>query len=207
MKTTITAFWNYFLSVQIDLIFAHRSGNLRLRDQLINKLYAKTLKINSQLRIILHFSPIETDGGKLIFLTRGNYKLNALAEVIISEAPLLDNWSYQIGIKPYKDSVVSLCANNKFIDPYTIVYQIYFSIEKVYRTSNKLHLIIYFEMDRKHSKHDLHSAMESIFLWFLGDALYHKHISRFRIVRRKYSAINFIPLDQIRNTIQFKSLN
>lgn len=207
MKTEISLFWNCFLNMQMDLIAANNVRDLELRDKLFNKLFAKAIKIHPKLRIILYYFPIGTDMAIVIFLTKGNYKLAAVAEEIIAEAPAVYQWQYQIGVKPHKNSIISLCANNKFIDAYTTIYQIYFAIEKVYRTSNKLHLIIFLEMDKKHSKHELHEAMETIFLWFLGDVLYYRHISRFKIIRRKYSAINFIPLDELKNTIQFKSLN
>ncbi|SDV99407.1 hypothetical protein SAMN05216556_1018 [Aequorivita viscosa] len=157
--------------------------------------------------IIIHFLNNGDEAIKLIFLPRANYKLKAIAARVIAAAPNIEPWQYEIGIKPYNHSVISLCAENNFIDSNTIVYQIYFAVKKIYITSNKLHLLIYLEMNKQHSKAELHQAMDSILIWFLGDAFYYRHISRFKIIRRKYSKINFIPLDELKNIIQYKALN
>ena len=207
MKTEITEFWNCFSILQMDLIAANRYEDFPLQTTLFTRLQTKATDIHPKLSILVIFQFDGSDTSKLVFLTKGDYKLKAIAEELLAQAPQLEPWVYQIGIKPYKHSIVSLCANYKFIDASTIVFQIYFAIERVYKTSNKLHLLIYLEMDKRHSKADLHDATDTILLWFLGDSFYYRHISRFKIVRRKYSAIRFIPFDELKNIIQFKHLN
>lgn len=207
MKTQIIKFWNCFLSIQMDIINANSVRNLELRENLFQKLFSKAVKIHPEMSIIIHFLNNGDDSIKLIFLPRDNYKLKAIAARVIAAAPNIEPWQYEIGIKPYNHSVISLCAENNFINSNTIVYQIYFAVQKIYITSNKLHLLIYLEMNKQHSKAELHQAMDSILIWFLGDAFYYKHISRFKIIRRKYSKINFIPMDELKNIIQYKALN
>lgn len=207
METEIKQFWNCFLSIQLDILFAHNHGHIKLRDKLFDKWFDKVVKIHPALRIVLLFG-FGTEGrAKLIFLVKGNPRLNAIATKIIREAPQMELWKYHIGIKPYKHSITSLCAENRFLDHDTIIYQIYFAITKVYKTSNKLHLTIYLETNKKHSKFDLHQATDDILLWFLGDTYYYQHISKFKIVRRKFSAIRFMPLDELKNIIQYKHIN
>ncbi|MDC8000102.1 hypothetical protein POV26_03570 [Aequorivita todarodis] len=205
MKTEITKFWNYFLSIQMDLVYANNTGNLELSTDLINRLQCKAKNIHSELTLVFQFSG--GDFAKLIFITKGKYKLNAIVKQMLVSKPQLAMWQYQIGIKQYKRSITSLCKNNNFIDQHTVIHQIYFAVHKLYKTSNKLHLLIYIEMDKKHSKSDLHDAMGTILLWFLGDAYYQKHIGKYRIVRRKFSSIRFMPLDELKHLIHFKSFN
>lgn len=207
MKTKINQFWNCFLSIQMDILIANDSGKIRLRDKLFDKLFKEAVKIHSELRIIILFPSNGDASSRLIFLVKGNYKLKAIATEIIIVAPQMELWQYQIGIKPYKRSIISFCAEYKFLDYNTTIYQIYFAIKRVYRTSNKLHLTIYIDMNKKHSKSDLHEAMDNILLWFLGDTYYYQHISKFKIVRRKFSAIHFIPFDELRNIIEYKHIN
>lgn len=206
MKTQINNFWNRFIAIQIDLVNAASSANTNLLEKLIMDLLSYAAKIDPALKILFSFSSDGNSFSKLIFLTKGDYKLEAIIRVVLSKAPQLNPWKYQIGIKPYKHSVTTLCAESNFLNDHTTIYQIYFGIQKIYKSSNKLHLIIYFEMDKQHKKYDLHEAMENIFTWFLGDVVYHNHISRYKIVRRKYSAIRFAPLDELKNMIQYKTL-
>ena len=207
MKTQITNFWNCFLSIQMDVINANNVRNMALRDKLLNRLHSNAGEIHRDIRIVFHFINNDDGSVKMIFLSKGNYKLKAIAAQIIVAAPPLNLWQYEIGVEPYKHSIISLCAENNFIDTETIVYQIYFAVQKVYKTSNKLHLLIYLEMNKQHSKSDLHEVMDTMLIWFLGDTIYYRHISRFKIIRRKYSKINFIPFDELKNLIQYKTIN
>lgn len=207
MKTEINKFWNRFLAIQIDLIISAKVSDIKLLDKLINELLSNAVEIHSHLRIIISLLPKDDNPSKLIFLTKGDYKLEALIREVVGDAPQLPKWEYQIGVKPYKGSIINLCAASDFLGDNTTIFQIYFAIHKVYKTSNKLHLIIFFDVDKKHSKYALHEAMENIFTWFLGDAFYHSHISKYKIVRRKYASIHFTPLDELKNVIQYKNLN
>lgn len=191
----------------MDILDANYSGDIKLRDRLINKLFPKAEKIDPALRFIIYFPSNVSSSAKLVFLVKGNSKLKVIITKTILEAPVIELWEYQSGIEPYKKSIQSLCAKFNFIDQQTFIFQIYFAITKVYKTSNKLHLIIYLEMNKRHSKYDLHEAMETIFLSFLGDTYYYQHISKFKIVRRKFSAFRFMPFDELKNIIQFKHIN
>jgi hypothetical protein len=207
MKTEINEFWKYFLSIQIDLINADQNGNAALGNKLFENLHKKGKKIDRLLDFLIVY---RIDGGstaKLIFIPKGKYRLRAIAAQMLALAPKVSLWVFDIGIKPYRESIISLCAKHNFLKHDTTVYQIYFAVHKIYKTSNKLHLLMYLQVDRSISKSELHEAMENILLWFLGDTLYYKHISRFKIIRRKYSAINFIPMDEFINLVQYKSIN
>ncbi|WP_310993617.1 hypothetical protein [Aequorivita marina] len=204
METLINKFWNCFLAIQSDLLHANSVGNTELRNKLFGKLYAKVIQVNPGLQISVLFASNFPNSSSLIFIVKGNYRLKALVNKVLIDAPQLKRWQYQMGIKPYEESLISLCSKFNFLGAQTIIYEIYFAVSKVYKTSNKLHLMIYLETDRKFAKADLRAAMDNIFLWFLGDTLYYRHISQFKIVRRKFSRINFIPLDELRSFIGYK---
>ncbi len=207
MKTKIEEFWDYFLAVQLDLLEATGEVELMRRENMMAVLYSKATSIDPKLAVLLMFPNDGSYLAKLAFVTWGIPRLKALADELLAEAPLLYSWELSVGVKPYRLSVIHLCEDYKFFERPTTIYQIYFAVERIYKTSNKLHLVLYIQMDQRYSKADIHSAMYEILLCYLGDFLFHKHISRFRIVRRKYSAINFIPLDELKNLIHYKSIN
>ena len=207
METETTEFWNCFLSMHIDLIFANNVRDFDLEEVLFDRLLMQVAVVHPELELIIVYKINGGETAKLVFLTKGNYKLLPIINRIVKDAPQLDLWDFEIGIKPYKHSVLSLCEEHRFLGPNTTIFQIYFSVQKIYKSSNKLHLLLYVEMDKRHSKVDIHGAMYGILLYFLGDTFYHRHISRYKIVRRKYSKIGFIPLDELKNVIQYKFLN
>lgn len=207
METAIKKFWTYFVSIQKNLIGASSVSELGQHDKFFNRLSLLASRINSKMEIIVHLKSLETQSASLIFLSKGNYRLKAIAEIIISQAPKLEPWKYCVGLKPYNHSVIKLCANYNFIDSHTAIFQIYFAVKKVYKSNNKLQLLIYLEIDKPHSKQNLHQAMDKIFLWFLGDSLYYRHISRFKILRRKYAANHFIHLDELKTTLLLRPMN
>ncbi|MDP2687018.1 MAG: hypothetical protein Q8O62_07340 [Aequorivita sp.] len=207
MKTAINEFWTTFSLIQKNLIFANSTGNQHHQTDLCSRLDSPISAVHPKLNFLIIFQYNNTDTAKLIFLTLGKPTLKLIAGLILAEAPSFPLWQFQAGIKPYKHSIISLCANYRFLGPETNIYQIYFAVQKIYKTTNKLHLILYLEMDKQRSKSELNDVMHPILLCFLGDAYYHQHISRYRIVRRKYSRIKLIPLDELKHLIQYKTFN
>ncbi|WGF92174.1 hypothetical protein [Aequorivita marisscotiae] len=207
METKITDFWNHFLAIQTDLIETQCKENLKLHSELFDTLNTKAVKIHPKIRIFALYIMRENIRAKLVFPSHGNNQLKALIFKIVNRAPYSDFWEFQIGVSPYNGSIIQLCSTINFFDLPTTVFQIYFAVQKIYKSSNKFHLIIYMELDRRYSKFDLQAAMDGILMLFLGDVLYFNHISRFKIVRRKYSAIRFLPLEELKNLIQYKNLN
>lgn len=207
MKTAINKFWYTFSLIQKDLIYANQTANQQQQNKLCNKLAKKARKVNASLDFLILFQVKDTNTHKLIFLTKGKYTLKAIVAALLAGAPSFPEWNFQMGIKPYKHSVDMLCEAYNFLGVGTKIHQIYFTVQKIYRTTNKLHLIFYLEMDKQLSKSELHEVMHPILLCYLGDIYYQQHISRYKIVRRKYSRIRFIPLDDLRYFIQFKSFN
>ncbi|MCZ4319899.1 hypothetical protein O4H26_12970 [Aequorivita viscosa] len=207
METKITDFWNHFLAIQTDLIKSKCEDNLTLHSELFDTLSTKAIKIHPKLNVFALYIMREDVKAKLVFPTKGNNILGALVFKIVNRAPYSDFWEFQIGVTPYNGSIIQLCSTISFFDLPTTVFQIYFAVQKIYKSSNKLHLLIYMEINRRYSKSDLQSAMDGIFMLFLGDVLYFNHISRFKIVRRKYSKIRFLPLEELKNFIHYKNLN
>lgn len=207
MKTQANKFWHSFSRIQTEIIYANHSGNRNAQFNLCNTLDREATEIHPKLNLLIIFKINNTDSAKLIFLTKGKPILKLLVNQLLAEAPSFPLWHYQSGIKPYKHSIISLCAYYKFLGSGNKIHQIYFAVDKIYKTTNKLHLILYIEMDKQLSKSDLHDLISPILICFLGDAYYQKHISRYRIVRRKYSRIPFIPLDELKYLIQYKTFN
>ena len=207
MKTPINKFWYSFSLIQKELIFANRTANYKVQYNLCSTIDRRVTEVHPKLSLLIIFNINNTDSAKLIFLTKGKSSLKSIVEDLLSEAPSFPLWHYQSGIKPYKHSIISLCAYYRFLGSGNNIHQIYFAVQKIYKTTNKLHLILYLEMDKQLSKSVLQDLMRPILLCFLGDAYYQKHISRYRIVRRKYSRIRFIPLDELKPLIQYKTFN
>ncbi|MEM0519018.1 hypothetical protein [Aequorivita flava] len=207
MKKEVTDFWHTFSLHQKNLKYAFSIGDKSNLYQLYSALVRKIHNIHSQLDILITCDYEHSHCAKLIFLTKGKSVLKKLANACMDEAPSFALWEFQSGINPYKHSIVTLCAKYGFLGGENNIHQIYFALKKIYKTSNKLHLWLYLELDKQISKSELHQQMYFIFLYFLGDANYYNHISRYKIIRRKYSKIEFLPLDQLRHLIQYKSNN
>ncbi|MCG2419740.1 hypothetical protein K8089_11965 [Aequorivita sp. F47161] len=207
METEISSFWNYFSLKQKNFLFARSIDDKRTQYDIYCVLDKLVRKLHPKLYILISFNKNDTPSANLVFLTKGRSTLKKIAARLLDKAPSFSQWHFQSGITPYKHSIIALCAYNQFLGTENNIYQIYFAVKKIYKTSNKLHLLLYLEMDKQLPKSDLHDLMHIILLYFLGDAYYFKHISRYKIVRRKYSKIQFIPLDQLRHLIQFKALN
>ncbi|MAP80989.1 MAG: hypothetical protein CL526_07855 [Aequorivita sp.] len=207
MEKKIAAFWNHFSSIQNKLIASKVEKDILQHDKLFASIQNNAVKIHPQLRVLLMYSIHENNVGKLIFLTKGNYKIQSLILKVVAVAPTSDLWEYQIGLPPYSGSLSTLYSYFNWFKQPTIIYQIYFAILKVYKSSNKMHLLIFCEMDRICSKAEIRMAIKSILNLYLGDNFYYNHISRFKVVRRKFSNIRFLPLEELRNLILYKNFN
>ncbi len=206
MKTNQENFWNYFQKVQTDLVIAYHSGNGSAFEKYFKKLENKLRKIDKGLSLIISFDVDQTN--RLIISVNENKKNAHLKTTFTEDAPVLDNWEYQMGLQPYDKhpNPMSLHYSNFGID--IASNRIYVVINTIFKSSNKLHLHVFFDLNTKGiPKSELRWVARDFLNFYLGDKYFYKHISRIKIVKRKLKSVNFIPLSELHNLIEFKSLN
>ena len=206
MKTKIDEFWTRFSEFQFDLLVANAYGNRDTASSLYYLIEAELAILKKGLQFIVSFDR-EKLKGKLILLPKGKTQLKILCLRLLQEAPILPNWEYQLGIKPFKGDLTEFSISQIDFDLQIIADQLYINILKIYKSSNKLHLEVYVQTDQKGlSKHDLNQAVDNILLWYLGDEYYFTRISRVKIIRRKFKNRNFIPLYALRDFLDYSVL-
>lgn len=204
MLEKINQFWTCFLSLQQGIVKDIEKGNPRWKEKSFSTLNSTVTSLFPGLAILISHSSLPKPMVNLYFMPKGNPPLKIVVAEIIAIAPQLEAWQFHHGIIPFPHSVISLCFRRNFIDPETTIYQIYFSVHRFYKSSKKFHLCIYLQMNKSHPKAVLHEAMDNILLFYLGDDHYYRHISRYRIVRRRYASHDFLPLDELPNMIENK---
>ena len=133
METQTSEFWNCFLAMQIDLIYANSVGDFELEEVLFDRLLEAGAVVHPDLELVIVYRINGGDSAKLVFLTKGNYQLVPIVNRLITDAPQLELWEFEIGIKPYKHSVISLCEEHRFLGSNTTIFQIYFSVQRIYK--------------------------------------------------------------------------
>lgn len=206
METTVNNFWNSFIKVQTDLLFAFNNNNEELVYECYHQLNDHPVINKAGLNLLIFFPTPEQPKALLHFLTRGLEKKKRLANAFLEQAPALDNWIFQVGVPPYTDKNTPFSAYFPSIKQVVFEHQVYVHIHRIYNSSNKIHLHIYIDLGRPGVPKEVIKpfAAEMLF-YFLGEDHYHKHISKFKIVRRKLNKVNYLPFRELKNLIQFKS--
>lgn len=206
METTVTNFWNCFVKVQLDMLFAYNNNNQELIYHLFNQLVNHPVITQKKLCLVISFPSHECPKASLHFMTRGLKKKKILATELIEQAPKLDTWTYRVGVQPYEEKNIPFSLFFTYINQTVYGYQVYVHIYKIYKTTNKLHLHIYMDLNRPGvPKFEIKHFAKEILLFYLGEDMFYKHISTIKIVRRKLTKVNYFPLRDLKNLIQFKS--
>jgi hypothetical protein len=203
METKVNQFWGYFSTVQYDIMDAFEKQNTKALKKLLKKLNRQISKINNKLNLLLSFK--EYDKHSLIICIAKNKQLKPLQNQLINNAPYSDFWSFEAGVKPYKsEKPMALYFEHK--DMLVLSSQVFIHLYKIYNTSNKLHIHIFFDLGITGvGKRELFELAHNMLLFYLGEEHFYKNISRIKVVRRRLKSINFIPLHELKNLIEFKS--
>lgn len=205
METLVNQFWNYFSTVQYDILEAYEKQNQIALRKILKKLNRQISKINNKLDLLLSFN--ENDKHSLIISINKNQnkKLKPLQNQLLSNAPYSEYWSFEAGLEPYKNQdPLSLYFEHKNMN--VLSDQVFIHLHKIYNSSNKFHIHIYFDLGISGvAKSELRMLAHYMLLLYLGDEHFYNHISRIKVVRRRLKKINFIPLHELQNLIEFKS--
>lgn len=206
METTVTNFWNCFVKVQLDMLFAYNNKDEDLIYHLFKQLEDHPAIKEYGLNLIIFFPTNKDSKATLCFLTRGLKKRKSWANQLILQAHILDNWLYQVGLPPYENKNIPFFSYFSFIKERVYEHQIYVHIHKIYKTSNKLHLHVYMNLNQTGvPKEEINPFAKEMLLYYLGEDMFYKHISMIKTVRRKLTKVNYFPLRDLKNLIQFKS--
>ncbi|MGB3345603.1 MAG: hypothetical protein WBA61_16960 [Aequorivita sp.] len=207
MRTKINNFWKTFLAVQFDFFIAKKTGNYELGYESYTQLGVAMTEIEEEMGFLIVYVSNKKEKARIYFITRGKVHLKELAALIVSQAPILEAWDFQAGLPAYRGSTTSLWSEFKFFGDDVYVKQVYVSVHNISKTYHKIHLTIYVDMNKSFSKSQLRPVMETFLKVFLGEDDYFRHIGRIRMVRRKFSKINFSPVEELKNLIAYKSVN
>lgn len=158
-------------------------------------------EIHKDLSLVILCDPGEPP--RLHFITKGRLKLKKIITQILVFAPHDSGWSFYNGIRPWEGNVVELCNQCHFLGRGTTIYEIYFDVKEIYKSSHKMALVLYVEKNRSHPKYEINDAMKTLLLLYLGDDMYHRNIARIQISQRKYAAYNFAPISQLKKVLEF----
>lgn len=208
MKTDVNQFWNFFQSIQSDLINAVYSKNVGLSNILFQELLDTSEKYHPKLSLEFSVKTKVMPKAKLTFLHRGNKGLRKSIIALLQQSPQLPNWKFQLGIKPYKGSFADLCLEKNRLNPEFAISQFLVHVNDLYKTSNKFYLSVYVDtISIGVPKFALNYVVEDLMVSYLGEDAYFENVSRFKVVRRKFSRMNFITMYELKDRIQYKVLN
>lgn len=201
MEEKIENFWKFIIDQQDHYLHGLKREN---KNFLLNPLLDKELQIISKnLKAII----LNDNHPKIVFITKGNSYLKNVAFQIIQRIPKRIYLKPQIGIPPYPGNFQALNSSYSFLNQKNPIFQIYFSVHKIYPSSGKFHLNIFMSSYNKTIKKEQHNALKIILLLFLGDDRFYKRISTWKIYLRNYKKLNFIPIDQLKHLLLSPYLN
>tara|TARA_R110002072_G_scaffold4240_1_gene29922 strand:- start:8717 stop:9334 length:618 start_codon:yes stop_codon:yes gene_type:complete len=203
METYVNQFWSYFNTVRYDIQEAFEKQDKTALKLFVKKLTLKISKINDKLDLILNLS--DNEKHSLIICIHKNTQLKPIQNQLINNAPYIDNWSFEAGVKPYsKKQPMGFYFEHK--NMVVLSDQVFIHLYKIYNSSNKLHIHVYFDLGISGvAKYQLKDLANYVLLFYLGDTLFYEHISRIKVVRRRLKSVNFIPLHELKHLIEFKS--
>ncbi len=203
MKTNEENFWEYFQKTESDLINAYHAANSIAIKKHFNKLNHYLQKIDDKLEITFHFrnNAINT----FILNVRNFNKISDKIYNFWETAPKLEKWDYQVGLETYDESTRQLHLYYPKLGLNLTSNRVYVHIRHIFKSTNKLHLFIYLDLDQKKiPKEELKSLARNFLHVYLGDKYFFNHISRVKVVRRKFGNMNFMHLNELKKVIEFK---
>lgn len=195
MEEKIENFWKFITDKQEYYLQRLKQEN---KNFLLDPVLDKELQmISKDLKIII----LNDSLPKIVFITKGKSSLKNVAFQITQGIPKKIYLKPQIGILPYPGNFHMLSRSYSFLNQKNPIFQIYFSVHKIYRSSGKFHLNIFLSSYNKAIKKDQQKALKIALLLFLGDDCFYKRISTCKIYLRKYKKLNFIPIDQLKHLL------
>lgn len=192
MEMFINNFWKEFEANEYRYLNEmHRSKQ--------NFLYFPVLShIAEAIHKDLDVAVMDADDPKIVFITKGKLQLQKYAAQIINKKPPSILFKPRIGIPPFIGTFHELDSRFNFLGEGYQIFQLYFSIIKIYKTSKKLHLNIHMQCNGSFGKYILQPIARTCLLLYLGDETYYNTVSTIKIVKRKYKKLNLFPIDQLR---------
>lgn len=198
-----TEFWECFLSIQIDVLIASHTGKTESMISYISELNRKLIKIDKHLEAVLRAG--DDNEAQLIFLDKGKPKLKKIVSQLLTIAPNVNNWSFKFGLDDHNNPDIPIQIQIPDTRINITQENIFIYIHKSYKTSQKLHLYVYMEIQQSGiPKEVLKPVAHKMLLLYLGDRLYYKNVSYIKIYRRRYSKFNFMPLSDFKSLMLFK---
>ncbi len=199
MITQILHFWNSFENHKESMVVALKRGHNY--DDALAQMRAHLQKIHKDLSLIILVELGQPP--RLHFITKGRLQLKKLVTEILVTAPYDSGWSFHNGIMPWEGNLMELCNRHPFLGEDTVIYEVYFDIVEIYKSSCKLALVVYVEKNRSHPKYIINDSMKTLLLMYFGDEMYYQNIARIKIAQRKYRAYNFAPISQLKKILEF----
>ncbi len=199
MITHIIYFWERFTIHHEQIATMVQSG--ANTDSIIQKLESPLKKIHKSLSLVIVKLPMEKP--QLFFLAKGRLHLKKLISQILLFAPRQTDWEFQLGIEPWEGTLQNLCLKYRFLGLEVEIYQIYFALSKINKSSGRMNLVLYVEKNKTLQRYVLNNQMKLVLLFYLGDDVYHKNIAHIKIALKKYKAYNFAPVSQLKKIFNF----
>jgi len=204
MKTNAINFWNYFLEVQAEIILAYSSGDKEKLMVKVNRLLQHKSLLACDMELEIRFQ--SEFNAVIYFRTKGKKRKKHKAMTFITEAPKLDCWKFYAGIPPHNDKNNPLHIYFPYTDSLVFADQIQVHIEKIYPSTNKLHLCVYVELFKNGiPKSKIRSLAFEMLKHYLGEDDYCNNISKLKVSKRKVNSKNFLPLKELKKVLRFKT--
>lgn len=198
METKINEFWQLFQKKSFAILEGIKYGIIP--EKKFDLLTYVLQSINPKLQLLINRPP----NGKvqLVFLTKGRLRLKIIIAEILKRAPLSQDWTFKMGLPPWNGTLEEFCKHYQFLGPDIYVFEIYFDIYKIH-SNGKVNLQIHVEKNKPLSKDFTNNSMQVFLLYYLGDQLFFKKLTRIKIIQRKYRQINFIPISELKPLLEF----
>lgn len=198
METKIKQFWEYFEKESFFILEGIKYGIIP--EKKFDLLHYLLQNIHPKLQLLINRPP--NGAVELVFLTKGRISLKIIIAEILKRAPQSQDWTFKMGLPPWKGSLEVFCKHYQFLGPDIYVFDIYFDICKIH-SNGKVNLQIHVEKNKPLSKDFTNNSMQAFLLYYLGDQLFFKKITRIKIIQRKYRQINFIPISELKSLLEF----
>src|SRR5690606_11211975 len=199
METKINEFWQLFQKESFTILEGLKYGTIP--EKKFDLLTYVLESINPNLQLLINRPP--NGEVQLVFLTKGRLRLKVIITEILNRAPQNEDWVFKMGLPPWNGSLEEFCTHYQFLGPDIHIYDVYFDICKIHSYSRKMNLQIYVEKNKSLSKNFQNNNMRVFLLYYLGDRLFFKKIALLRIVQKKYTHINFVHIDELKQLLEF----
>ncbi|MDN3725396.1 hypothetical protein QRD02_13490 [Aequorivita sp. SDUM287046] len=197
METKINEFWQLFQKESYAIYKDIKYG--LVPEKKFELLHYLLQNIHPRLQLLINRPP--NGEVQLVFLTKGSLKLKIIITEILKMAPHDDYWTFKLGLPPWRGTLEEFSNHYQFFGPGVHVYDIHFDIYKIH-SNGKVNLQIHLEKNKSLSKDFINNSMQVFLLFYFGDQLFFKKITRIKIIQRKYRHINFLPISELKPLLE-----